>query len=676
MSATPITLPAQTVPVFAPDGSLGDIPQERLADAIKHGYKPGVTMKSADGKTGIIPADRVQEAAKGGLQMVPLAEQETQHPGFWHTAASIIGGLAKAAPAMFETPGVNPGTGELTTGAAGRSQENVAAAAQADAERKARGESVPYRAAATAATLATPTNVPAMEQAAREGDMGAVAAHAAVPIALTAAPLAAEGVGALADKVPLPEIPMSKATAPLRAVVRGANTALAKYPKAVGSSVGATVGAMTHVPYGTEIGAGVGAAVGPEILPKIQIPGENVGLPKTVSGGPASAPSIDEFDAQAQPQPAATSPQTAATADTSPKNVERLLNDATGGKPLQKNVPLRNQATAATPKSSSLPADFTPEKSGELQGYKYDPASQHFEVIYNNGARVGRMGITPDQVAAFEDANSKGTAWNILKDSPGAINTKNGVPRAVPVSARSASPTDVAPGEEQPGTASPKPASQPAASAETARIYSTEYEGPDVDVAALEKIRDNPKLSQKVRDDARYVHQKIVDSGWNVKDAMDLDGTDALAKQLGGRMNKTINAESTSSAKPTRSASAETSEDDLTSLLQKSLEDVQLKKQGYVQTTADPAELSKRWGVDQESLANGREQTRGMSPEETEAYVQKLAERYKQGFPVEPVMETRDAANNIIEVDGRARAIAAQRAGVGRIPIIVRRMPK
>jgi hypothetical protein len=77
-----------------------------------------------------------------------------------------------------------------------------------------------------------------------------------------------------------------------------------------------------------------------------------------------------------------------------------------------------------------------------------------------------------------------------------------------------------------------------------------------------------------------------------------------------------------------------------------------------------------------ESLAAGREQTRGMSPAQTEASIAKLTERYKKGFPVEPVMETRDAGNNLIEVDGRARAIAAQRAGVKQIPIIVRRLAK
>jgi len=63
-----------------------------------------------------------------------------------------------------------------------------------------------------------------------------------------------------------------------------------------------------------------------------------------------------------------------------------------------------------------------------------------------------------------------------------------------------------------------------------------------------------------------------------------------------------------------------------------------------------------------------------MNPEETEASIKKLTAAYKKGQPVEPVLETRDADNNLVDVDGRGRALAAHRAGVDRIPVIVRRL--
>lgn len=124
-------------------------------------------------------------------------------------------------------------------------------------------------------------------------------------------------------------------------------------------------------------------------------------------------------------------------------------------------------------------------------------------------------------------------------------------------------------------------------------------------------------------------------------------------------------------------------EGDLTDQLKESLRQVNAAKgrtaaapeavPENVSAMRSPAELTKRWGVDEKSLASGREQTRGMNAGETEESIAKLAERYKKGEKVDPVVEYRDADNNITEVDGRARAIAAQRAGVERIPVIVRR---
>lgn len=134
-------------------------------------------------------------------------------------------------------------------------------------------------------------------------------------------------------------------------------------------------------------------------------------------------------------------------------------------------------------------------------------------------------------------------------------------------------------------------------------------------------------------------------------------------------------------------------EPDLTQQLQDSLDFVRARKAvaaGKVQpsaieaapepgagvmTSAAPKDLLGRWGVDADSFAEGRAQTRGMKPDESAAAVARLKKAYQNGQAVEPVMETRDAANNIIDVDGRGRALAAHQAGIARIPIVVRRMP-
>jgi hypothetical protein len=113
--------------------------------------------------------------------------------------------------------------------------------------------------------------------------------------------------------------------------------------------------------------------------------------------------------------------------------------------------------------------------------------------------------------------------------------------------------------------------------------------------------------------------------------------------------------------------------EDLTDILQKSVAQVEARK-GIVRATAPPQDLLDRWGVDEKSFTEGRSQTRGMKPDESAAAIKKLTARYKSGQPVDPVEETRDADNNLVDVDGRGRALAAHKAGIARIPVTVRRI--
>jgi hypothetical protein len=358
----------------------------------------------------------------------PMNPANPDHAGFLKTAWGLIGGLAKAAPAMFETPGINPGTGELTTGAAGRSQQNVAAAAQADAERKARGESVPYRAVATAATLATPTNVPAMEQAAREGDIGAVAAHAVVPAAVTAAPLAAEGLGrgmsAAAD------VSKAKAQAILDA---GRSSEALQKTVASAKVLGASAEELPGV--GSVIKAGRKLSDLRGIWRPLDATSENVPF------AGEETPPATQSAAPAKTQPTVT-----------PKQVEQQLTQSLGGQPLQKNVPLRQQlpaaqkATAATA-ATKLPDGFTAVESSALRGYRYDPAAREFESITTDGRRYVHGDVSPEEAAAFEAADSKGKAWSQLKSQNPLVAKVVSGKRVAVVKPQATTPTTVeAPG--------------------------------------------------------------------------------------------------------------------------------------------------------------------------------------------------------------------------------------
>ena len=585
MSAQPTPQPGATVPVFAPDGSLGDIPADQLVAAVKSGAKPGVHITAPDGSPGVIPADRMPEAVKAGAKIVPIEDQPVQHPGFWASLGSDLGGLLHAS-GFSPYPGMD--------------QDAKSAAAQQahdqDQARKQAGYSLPYRAAAPVAQAAG-VNVPGMEESAKQGDVNGVLGHAAAPVVTMAA---GEALAHGAE-------PVTEASAPaVRAAVRTINKGLEKAPTTIGTAAGAAIGAASKVPYGTEIGAGLGAAIGKEVLPQVRIPGEGFGLPDRVEGGPADAPEYQPPSAKPVAQAAPAAPSSAAATSATPaakpataQVLEQQLNDALGGRPLKPGVPLKNQPAAQATAAGKLPDGFTPVDSTALKGYKYDPAAQEFTAITSNGQTYTHGEVSPAQVSAFENADSKGRAWTTAIKNSSPLVRKNGV--AV------------------------KPAT------------------------------------------------------------MGAQGGDVIPKSQAGMQTET--AAEMPAEKP--AAQSAVPDEDLTSLLQESLDEIRGKKSGKVatqaldeinppaggvMTTADPGELTKRWGVDSDSLAEGREQTRGMSPEQTEQYIQKLTDAYKKGQPVEPVMETRDADNNVISVDGRARAIAAQRAGVERVPIMIRRI--
>ena len=151
--------------------------------------------------------------------------------------------------------------------------------------------------------------------------------------------------------------------------------------------------------------------------------GEN----KPFAGGMDEAPE-SKPSAAAQPAPvAAATPAAppAAAPKTTASVLEQQLNDALGGKKLVPGVPLKNQPAAQGVK---LPQGFTPVDSSVLKGYKYDPQAQEFTAITNNGQSYTHGEVTPDQVAAFEEADSKGRAWTQAIRNNNPLVRKNGVP--------------------------------------------------------------------------------------------------------------------------------------------------------------------------------------------------------------------------------------------------------
>jgi hypothetical protein len=618
---------SSTVIIFDPNGVARDVPYEQLHDLVQKGAVPGVNFKAPDGTVRPVPANRVQEAVQNGGKILPFQQQDVQHPGFWKSVTDDVVGMGKSlyhAVADYD-PLTDPNVSDADKWKIAQQQSDQA---RAKMDARTQQHNAVYGKVLAPAGEMLGVNVSGMEKSAEEGDAAGVVGHAVtVPATLAATEGISQGVQAL---------PRAVATLPIRFAARAAETAAnqkavplkpllnimtpADAAEAINFKVpGRDYGLRTPVYPGaplpeappTNPGAPLPATPPPEVLnPALvseartmpgQVGPEQIYGPRPVPAAPiparpglALAGEVAPPPAAAAAAPVATPPPAAAPAPPPPSTsalLEQQLNEALGGKPLAKGVPLRNQFTPTA--EVKLPEGFTPVDSQVLKGYKYDPATREFESITNSGQHYVHGDVSPEQAANFEATDSKGTAWNALRKAPGVTRVAqvvNGerIAAKPPVATQSASPTD-----------------EPAASSQTSSSQST-----NLDL---------------------------------LKDALN---------------------------KP---ATASSSTPDLLSLLKKSLAEVKSGQPG-VMTTAAPADLLKRWGVDEESLASGREQTRGMSADETEDFINKLAQSYKKGKAVEPVLETRDADNNIVSVDGRARAIAAQRAGIERVPIRVRRL--
>src|SRR4030095_10114598 len=79
----------QTVPMLSPDGQIGDVPQDRVNEAIAKGFKVGAELTDPNsGKVGVIPLDRVPEAIKAGLQLPRTKAEEASN-----TRQMLVSGL-------------------------------------------------------------------------------------------------------------------------------------------------------------------------------------------------------------------------------------------------------------------------------------------------------------------------------------------------------------------------------------------------------------------------------------------------------------------------------------------------------------------------------------------------------------------------------------------------------
>ena len=451
---------AAPVPMYDPQGTLRDVPFSALKDAVSNGGVPAhaVQTPEVDPNTGkpkirMVPVTRLKEAVENGGTIQPLASDEAHLPtayGFtlgnlasnaWEGAKSVVKGAGALAGDLASNPNWVEGPDSTLSKFVFKPADAEATKAK-DLWNQGRYSEAIGHGLAAGTPLVGPAAAQLGEQAGTGDVGGAIAKGGGMVAGGAALNLAGKGIKAGASKAidAALEDPKAVASVPVRLAARGAETAINQklVPLRPLANIMTPADAAESVQFKVP-GRDYGLPEQPE--PELDATGEN----RPFAGGMDEAPPA-RTSARPIPEAPVVEPATAAA-------LKQQLNDAVGYKPpppVVTGVSLKNQAVAQGVK---LPDGFTPVDSTMLKGYKYDPASQEFDAVLNDGQRYRHAGVTPDQVAAFEDANSKGAAYNkAIRNGPGVTPLgkvdANGtlIPRVKP-SYRSATPEDVAPGE-------------------------------------------------------------------------------------------------------------------------------------------------------------------------------------------------------------------------------------
>ena len=87
--------PSATQTMVAPDGTPGEVPIDRVQDAVSRGFKLGMPMTAPDGTTGTIPVDKAHDAITSGFKPL-VTTKPTSDDTVW-------GGIKKAGSDIYST---------------------------------------------------------------------------------------------------------------------------------------------------------------------------------------------------------------------------------------------------------------------------------------------------------------------------------------------------------------------------------------------------------------------------------------------------------------------------------------------------------------------------------------------------------------------------------------------
>jgi hypothetical protein len=414
-------------PLFAPDGTVRQVPAEQLTDALNAGGKRAVKMTDPMGVLRYVPEDQVNAAMQSGGKVYRPA------PNFWQDPKSFLQNqsqeMGQAAQNQMNQALGPESQGKSLLSRMGHATLSYLPAAASTVEGMASGlvgtDAGTWKNAAMVAAGAIDPALPGayfatqgtgqltgLTPGVNPGDLSpgnvqnALLAGASVAGGASAANMPASGTALRAG----PPI--------VRGTARATNAILNKAPEYVLGGTGAAIGGALGGGTGAGIGGTIGAIAG-RTLPKFKIPGENFGVPQpqvpTVYPGAPYPENPGSF-------PGAPYPETPSS---------EVLQGNALARGAQSGQPLPGAALGQIPSPQAQPAPQTPNveaqppnvqpappviprpapmlqfdpiaNSSQLAGHAYDPQTQTATMQFKNGQVHQYYGVTPEDWANYQN---------------------------------------------------------------------------------------------------------------------------------------------------------------------------------------------------------------------------------------------------------------------------------
>ncbi len=422
-------------PLFAPDGSVRQVPQGQLQDALNAGGKLAVRMTDPSGTLRFVPSDQVEAAKQAGgtIYQAPAS--------FWQDPKTFLQQRAQEMGQSAQNE-MNQATGPESQGKSlvSRMGHAMLSGLPAIAEQVDKFGSAlvgtdagTWRNAAMVAAGAIDPAIPGAYFATQ----GTGQLTGLTP-GVTPGDLSPENVqnflnagasiagGASAASAPASGTTLRTGPAIVRGTARATNAVLSKAPEYVMGGAGAAIGGAIGGGYGAGIGGTVGAIAG-RTLPKFTIPGENFGLPQSQTPGiypgaplPA-APPAEVLQAgslyQLPEQSVLPASQTGEALGQIPR---AQISPAQATEQPMPQATAQPQAIVSAPAQPMPMLQFEPvQNSSQIAGHTYDPQSQTATIQFRNGQMHQYMGVTADDWQNYRSAASPGKGFNaFIKRDP------------------------------------------------------------------------------------------------------------------------------------------------------------------------------------------------------------------------------------------------------------------